>query len=157
MNLIKRRTSCKKMQGFTMVEALVSMLIFTIGFSGLYFFFTISQQAIVSSEKKMYLSLMADGIFQTIANKRKLTGTDNPFTSPNNYSGSLATCNYSATDVRQLWCTDLRDSLGPFNPASGKEVRQVDVLLDSPNLIVNITLITEAGGVKSFYTRKIRP
>ena len=140
-----------------MVEALVSMLIFTIGFSGLYFFFTISQQAIVSSEKKMYLSLMEDGIFQTIANKRKITGTDNPFTTPSNYSGSLATCNYPVSDVRQLWCTDLRDSLGAFNPTSGKEVRQVDLLLDSPNLIVNITLITEGGGVKSFYTRKIRP
>ncbi len=157
--MIKRRVSCKKMQGFTMVEALVSMLIFTIGFSGLYFFFTISQQAIVSSEKKMYLNLMADRISQTIANESKRSTTDimNPFVTPTNYTGSLATCNYPATDVRQSWCLDLNNTVGAFNSKSGQEVRQVDVLLDSTNLIVNITLATEGGGVKSFYTRKIRP
>ncbi len=159
MSLIKQMHSCKKMQGFTMIEALVSMLIFTIGFSGLYFFFTISQQAIVSSEKKMYLNLMADRISQTIANESKRSSTDilNPFVTPSNYSGSLATCNYPATDVRQSWCLDLNNTVGALNSKSGQEVRQVDVFLDATNLIVNITLVTEAGGVKSFYTRKIRP
>ena len=142
-----------------MIEALVSMLIFTIGFSGLYFFFTISQQAIVSSEKKMNLNLMADRISQTIANESKRSSTDvlNPFVTPTNYSGSLATCNYPVADVRQSWCSDLNFSVGVFNSKSGQEVRQIDVALDSTNLIVNITLITEGGAVKSFYTRKIRP
>lgn len=149
----------KKMQGFTLVEALVAMLIFTIGFSGLYFFFTVSQQAIVSSEKKMHLNLMADRIFQTIANETKRSATDtlNPFVTPTSYAGSLATCNYSGNDVRQSWCLDLNSMVGPFNSSSGQEVRQVDVLTDSTNLIVNITLVTEGGAVKSFYTRKIRP
>ena len=147
------------MQGFTMIEALVAMLIFTIGFSGLYFFFTISQQAIVSSEKKMYLNLMADRIYQTIASESKRSSTDvlNPFVTPTNYLGSLATCNYPVADVRQSWCLDLNNSVGVFNSKSGQEVRQIDVALDSTNLIVNITLITEGGAVRSFYTRKIRP
>jgi hypothetical protein len=135
------------------------MVIFSIGFSGLYFFFTISQRAIVSAEKKMHLNLMADKIFQTIANesKRSITDALNPFVTPSNYSGSLATCNYAATDIRQSWCLDLSGLVGPFNSSSGLEARQVDVLSDSSNLIVNITLVTEGGAVKSYYTRKIRP
>lgn len=142
-----------------MIEALVAMLIFTIGFSGLYFFFAISQQAIVSSEKKMYLNMMADRILQTIASECKRSSTDvlNPFVTPTSYSGSLATCNYPVTDVRQSWCLDLNNSVGVFNTKSGQEVRQVDVVQDSTNLIVNITLISEGGSVKSFSTRKIRP
>ena len=150
------------MQGFTLVEALVAMLIFTIGFSGLFFFFTISQQAIISSEKKMRLNLMADRIFQTIINESKRPSTDvlNPFLTPSSYSGSLAVCNFADADIRQTWCLDLNDKesgIGPFNTSSGQEVRQVDVLVDSTNLIVNIMLATEGGAVKSFYTRKIRP
>jgi len=158
-NLIRYKTLENKMGGFTMVEALVAMMIFSIGFSGLYFFFTISQQAIISSEKKMNLNLMSDRIFQTIANesKRSVTDTLNPFVNTSNYSGSLAICNYSANDVRQSWCLDLNSSVGPFNSKTGQEVRQVDLLVDSSNLIVNVTLITEGGAVKSFYTRKIRP
>ena len=154
----------KKEQGFTLVEALVAMLIFTIGFSGMYAFFTISQQTIVSSEKRMKLNLMADMIFQTIVNETKRSSTDplNPFVNPSKYSGSLATCNYSTSplDDRQLWCIALSDKdsgVGLFNASSGQEVRLVEVALDSSNLIVNITLVTEGGAVKSFYTRKIRP
>ena len=158
-NLTRKRNFSKRIQGFTLVEALVAMLIFTIGFSGLYFFFTISQQVIVSSEKKMHLNLMADRIFQTIANESKRSTTDilNPFVTPTSYAGSLATCSYAGTDVRQSWCLDLNTMVGTFNSSSGQETRQVEVLSDSTNLIVNITLVTEGGAVKSFYTRKIRP
>ena len=157
--MTRKRNFSKRIQGFTLIEALVAMLIFTIGFSGLYFFFTISQQVIVSSEKKMHLNLMADRIFQTIANESKRSTTDilNPFVTPTSYAGNLATCSYTGTDVRQLWCLDLNTMVGAFNSSSGQETRQVEVLSDSTNLIVNITLVTEGGAVKSFYTRKIRP
>ena len=157
--MTRKRNFSKRIQGFTLIEALVAMLIFTIGFSGLYFFFTISQQVIVSSEKKMHLNLMADRIFQTIANESKRSTTDvlNPFVTPTSYAGNLATCSYNGTDVRQLWCLDLNTMVGAFNSSSGQETRQVEVLSDSTNLIVNITLVTEGGAVKSFYTRKIRP
>ena len=144
------------MHGFTLVEALVAMLIFTIGFSGLYFFFGISQQAIVSSEKQVHLNLMADRIFQRIASDDKAAKyiRDNNFIS--SHSGSLTLCNYS--DVRNEWCTDLNAYVGVFNSKSGREVRQVEVIkeISSDNLIVNIILITESGAVKSFYSRKIR-
>jgi prepilin-type N-terminal cleavage/methylation domain-containing protein len=144
--------------GFTLIEALVAMAVFTIGFSGLYFFYGLSQQSINDAEKRLYINLMANRIIETIAAEGQRLPTDNlnPFLNPNQYSGSLNSCNFAATDDRQLWCLDLVSNIGPFNPSTGLENRQVDVLNDGTGLIVNVTLITGGGKVGAYYTRKLR-
>lgn len=144
--------------GFTLVEALVALAIFMLGFSGLYFFYNLSQQTIADSEKRMYVNLMADRIVQTIASEAQRPSTDalNPFVNPNQYSGSLNTCNYGATDNRQSWCLDLNTNVGPYNPTSGKEDRKVEIQNDGTGLIVNVSLIIANGNVSAFYTRKLR-
>ena len=145
--------------GFTLVEALVAMAIFTIGFSGLYFFYNLSQHSIVDAEKRMYVNLMSDRIIQTIAaeSQRPIADPLNPFINPSKYSGSLNNCaTYSTGDVRQSWCQDLNANIGPFNASSGTENRQVDVQNDGTGLIVNVTLITGNGAVGAYYTRKLR-
>ncbi len=151
-------SSHKRSLGFTLVEAMVAMVIFTIGFSGLYFFFGIAQQVIADSEKRMYVNLMADRIIETIAAQAMRPTTDslNPFTNPSQYAGSLATCNYSATDDRQAWCTDLNANIGALNTASGLEIRQIDVSNDGTGLIVNVSLVTNGGTVSAYFTRKLR-
>ncbi len=149
----------RAMTGFTLVEALVAMAIFTIGFSGLYFFYNLSQHAIVDAEKRMYVNLMSDRIIQTIASEAQRPVTDplNPFIYPDKYSGSLNSCNaYAAGDVRQAWCLDLNTNIGPYNASTGAEKRQVDVQNDGTGLIVNVTLITANGSVGAYYTRKLR-
>lgn len=145
-------------QGFTLVEALVAMAIFMLGFSGLYFFYNLSQHTIADSEKRMYVNLMADRIVQTIASEAQRSSTDalNPFVNPSQYSGSLNVCNYVANDNRQGWCLDLNTNVGPYNPSSGKEDRKVEVQNDGTGLIVNVTLIIANGNVSAFYTRKLR-
>ncbi len=145
-------------QGFTLVEALVAMAIFMLGFSGLYFFYNLSQHTIADSEKRMYVNLMADRIVQTIASEAQRSSTDvlNPFVNPNQYSGSLNACNYGATDNRQGWCLDLNTNVGPYNPSSGQEDRKVEVQNDGTGLIVNVILIIANGNVSAFYTRKLR-
>ncbi len=145
-------------QGFTLVEALVAMAIFMLGFSGLYFFYNLSQHTIADSEKRMYVNLMADRIVQTIAAEAQRPTTDalNPFVNPNQYSGSLNVCNYGATDNRQSWCLDLNTNVGPYNPTSGKEDRKVEMQNDGTGLIVNVSLIIANGNVSAFYTRKLR-
>jgi len=145
-------------QGFTLVEALVAMAIFMLGFSGLYFFYNLSQHTIADSEKRMYVNLMADRIVQTIAAEAQRPTTDalNPFVNPNQYSGSLNACNYGATDNRQSWCLDLNTNVGPYNPTSGKEDRKVEMQSDGTGLIVNVSLIIANGNVSAFYTRKLR-
>ena len=144
--------------GFTLVEALVAMAIFMLGFSGLYFFYNLSQHTIVASEKRMYVNLMADRIVQTIAaeGQRSMSDALNPFINPSQYAGSLNVCNYSASDDRQGWCQELNTNVGPYNPASGKEIRQVDVVNDGTGLIVNVTLVVANGDVAAYYTRKLR-
>ena len=145
--------------GFTLVEALVAMAIFTIGFSGLYVFFNLSQHSIVDAEKRMYVNLMSDRIIQTIASEaqRPVTDTLNPFTNPTKYSGSLNDCKtYSAGDVRQSWCVDLNTNIGPYNAISGAENRQIDIQNDGTGLIINVTIITAGGAVGAYYTRKLR-
>lgn len=146
------------MAGFTLVEALVAMAIFMIGFSGLYFLFNLSQLTVIDSEKRMHINLMADRIIQTIAAEGQRSATDplNPFGNPSKYSGSLNACSYPANDDRQSWCQDLVTNIGPYNPASGLENRQVDVQNDGTGLIINVTLITSDGQVGAYYTRKLR-
>ena len=147
------------MAGFTLVEALVAMAIFTIGFSSLYFFYSLSQHSIVDAEKRMYVNLMSDRIIQTIASEAQRPTTDslNPFSHPEKYSGSLNNCSsYVVGDVRQSWCSDLNTNIGPYNASGGLENRQVDVQNDGTGLIVNVTLITANGAVGAYYTRKLR-
>lgn len=147
------------MSGFTLVESLVAMAIFTIGFSGLYFFYNLSQHSIADAEKRMYVNLMSDRIIQTIASEAQRPTTDllNPFSNPAKYSGSLNNCSaYSAGDVRQSWCLDLNTNIGAYNASSGAENRQIDVQNDGTGLIVNVTLITANGAVGAYYTRKLR-
>uniref|UniRef100_B1XUC5 Prepilin-type N-terminal cleavage/methylation domain-containing protein n=1 Tax=Polynucleobacter necessarius subsp. necessarius (strain STIR1) TaxID=452638 RepID=B1XUC5_POLNS len=152
-------SALRSMVGFTLVEALVAMAIFTIGFSGLYFFYNLSQHSNADAEKRMYVNLMSDRIIQTIASEAQRPVTDplNPFIHPDKYSGSLNNCAaYLAGDVRQSWCLDLNINIGPFNSAGGLENRLIDVQNDGTGLIVNVTLITANGGVGTFYTRKLR-
>lgn len=147
-----------KAQGFTLIEALVSMTIFTLGFSGLYFFYGVSQQVIADSEKRMYINLMADRIIETIAAEgmRSVSDSLNPFITPSQYAGSLATCNFNSADSRQAWCLDLNSNIGALNPSSGLEIRQVDLVNDGTGLIINISLVTGGGSIGAFFTRKLR-
>jgi Tfp pilus assembly protein PilV len=140
------------------VEAMVAMVIFTVGFSGLYFFFGLSQQVITDAEKRMSINFMADRIIETIAAEGMRASTDplNPFINPNQYAGSLASCTYAASDDRQGWCTDLNTNIGPFNVSTGLEIRQVDVVNDGTGLIVNISLVTNGGAISAYFTRKLR-
>ncbi len=144
--------------GFTLVEALVAMAIFMIGFSGLYFSYSLARSVISDAERRVGLNLMAHRIVQTIAaeGQRAVTDPQNPFANPSAYSGSLRSCNYSSTDDRQGWCVDLANDVGPYNAASGKEERLVDVVNDGTGLIVNITLIIANGSVSTYYSRKLR-
>ena len=147
-----------KDQGFTLVEAMVAMVIFTLGFSGLYFFYGMSQQVIVDSEKRMYINLMGDRIIETIAAEgmRSVSDPLNPFLTPSQYTGSLANCNYPTGDDRQVWCLDLNTNIGALNPSSGKEIRQIDVVNDGTGLIINVSLVTSGGNISAYFTRKLR-
>ena len=147
-----------RQSGFTLVEALVSMVIFTLGFSGLYFFYNLSQQVIIDSEKRMHINLMADRIVETIAAEAQRPTTDplNPFVTPSQYAGSLTSCNYGSADDRQAWCQDLNTNIGPYNAVSGLEQRQVSIVNDGLGLIINVSIVTSGGSVSAFYTRKLR-
>ena len=145
-------------QGFTLVEALVGMVVFTIGFSGLFLFFNISQQVVTDAQRKMHLNFLANQIVETIAAQAKRTPTDplNPFVTPSLYSGSLAACNYGVNDERQGWCLQLNSVMGLFNAVSGKEVRSIALLNDGTGLIIDVSLIVSQGAVSVFYSRKLR-
>lgn len=144
--------------GFTLVEALVAMVIFTVGFSGLFFFYSLSQQTITDSSRRLGINLIANRIIDTVAAEaqRPLADSKNPFVTPSMYSADLRSCNYNANDVRQAWCSDLNTLVGAYNPASGKESRLVTVVNDGTGVIVDIVIITSDGTVSAYFSRKIR-
>ena len=90
----------QKSQGFTIIEAIVSMALFAIAFSGLYFFFGMAQQANNNSEKRMYLNLMGNQILETI-HAEAFRGDDdvaNPFVTPTSYTANLSDCSTYTAD-----------------------------------------------------------
>lgn len=150
----------KNVNGFTLVESLVAMAIFMLGFSGLYVFYTMSQVLVKYSEQRLYLNLMGDRIIQTIAAGSQLGVSDNlnPFTNPDCYSGNLNICpsnspadETSCANVRQSWMYDICSNVGPLSNDS-----KLDLYNDGTGLIVNISLVTINGQVSTYLTRKIR-
>ena len=158
MNLIKNK-------GFTIIEAIVSLALFAIAFSGLYFFFGMAHQAYNNSEKRMHLNLMANHILDTIHAEAYRTDTDvaNPFITPASYNANLSDCaTYTASDVRHTWCTELDATVGPHKGVHAEEVRTVEVVKDEAYLIADVTLVIDAGIgeknlIKTFLSRKIAP
>ena len=155
-NLIKNK-------GFTLIEAIVSLALFAIAFSGLYFFFGMAQQANNNSEKRMHLNLMANHILETIHAEAFRDDADvaNPFVTPASYTANLSDCStYTAPDVRHTWCTELNASVGPHKGVHADEVRTVEVVKDETYLIANVSLVVDAGIgdknlIKTFLSRKI--
>lgn len=138
------------MAGFTLVEALVAMAIFTIGFSGLYFFYGYSQQAMEDVEKRMYLNLLGDRIIQTIAAEGQWATADTL------YTGSLADSSYCGKSVTHTeWCSYLNKYIGSSNGIDPKS-RYVDVKKDGTSLVVDVTLKTPDGKVGAYISRKLR-
>jgi len=153
-----------KVQGFTLIEAIVSLALFAIAFSGLYLLFGMATLANSNTEKRMYLNLLSNHIVESIAAESTRTAADalNPFTTPTQYSGSLNDCSaYSGTDIRKTWCDTLTNQVGSFKSLTGEE-RTVQIERDGANLIVNVTFVVDGGSgdkklVSSFFTRKLRP
>ena len=156
MNLIKSK-------GFTIIEAIVSLALFAIAFSGLYFFFGMAHQAYNNSEKRMHLNLMANHILETIHAEAFRDDADvaNPFVTPASYTANLSDCSiYTAPDVRHTWCTELNASVGPHKGVHADEIRTVEVVKDETYLIANVSLVVDAGIgdknlIKTFLSRKI--
>lgn len=162
-------------KGFTLIEALVSMVIFGIGFSGLYFLYGMALQSNSNTEKKMYMNLMANRIIETISTEAQRLPTDleyntkSPFKVPGLYSGSLNNCSGLA-EPKLTWCNDLNNSIGPFTGISVWETRNISISSANPltdptgiisGLIVNVSLVAESGAVnrifvQTYATRKVR-
>lgn len=144
--------------GFTLVEALVAMAIFMLGFGGLYVFYALSQHSIRESEHRLFLNMLGDRIIQTVAAEaqRSSTDPDNPFVNPSRYSGSLNSCDYNDTDIRQSWCKDLEKNVGPYSVISGNEIRKVALNNDGTGLIINVSLVVADGRISAYFTRKLR-
>lgn len=154
------RIAYSRETGFTLVEALVAMAIFTLGFSGLYVFYALSQDSVKQSEQRLYLNLMGDRIIQTIAAGTQLSTSDplNPFFNKSCYTGNFTTCplmppadEATCLNVQQSWSYDICKNAGPLSSDS-----KVDIFNDGTGLIVNVTLIAANGKVRTYLTRKLR-
>lgn len=156
---MKGYDSCYREHGFTLVESLIALLIFSIGFSGLYFFYAIAQQTIGHAEKRMGINFATVQIIENLISESRRSSSDplNPFNNFAQYSGNLIDCSvYDNIESRKKWCQALVGSIGPYNSSSGNEMRQVDITKDGTNLIVNISIVADNGLVSTYYSRKLR-
>ncbi len=149
-------------QGFTMIEAIVSMAIFGIAFSGLYLLFGVGMQSAHNTQTKLHLNLMANQIVETIAAESQRSDVDplNPFVNNLQYAGNLHGC-AAYTHIRTSWCDDLNFVIGPHEGFPGQK-RSISIATSGSNLIVDIEFIVggDAMGMNQIvvvFSRKIRP
>lgn len=147
--------------GFTLIEAIISLVMFGISFAGLFLLFGIAQQTSMNTQKKMFLNIMANRIVETIANEGTNTDTTiNPFNNQSLYDGSLNDCTVGLSSYKLEWCTDLQNQVGGFTGYDGEE-RTVSVVKDGSDLLINISLVVDGGSdgenlVQSYFSRRLR-
>lgn len=147
--------------GFTLIEAIISLVMFGISFAGLFLLFGIAQQTSMNTQKKMFLNIMANRIVETIANEGTNTDTTiNPFNNQSLYDGSLNDCTVGLSSYKLEWCTDLQNQVGGFTGYEGEE-RTVSVVKDGSDLLINISLVVDGGSdgenlVQSYFSRRLR-
>jgi prepilin-type N-terminal cleavage/methylation domain-containing protein len=155
-------------QGFTLIEAIVAMVIFAIGFTGLYFLFSVALQSVSNTEKKMYLNLMSNRIIETIATQAQNNGSE--LFDPSLYQVNLTNCdliNPTTMMIAKTWCNDLNKQIGAYRGLTG-EIRSITIqgplggtlLATDTSLIVNISFSVPGGQganmVSTYATKKIR-
>ena len=161
MNCDKHILNKNNQSGFTLIEAIISLVMFGISFAGLFLLFGIAQQTSMNTQKKMFLNIMANRIVETIANEGTNTDTTiNPFNNQSLYDGSLNDCTVGLSSYRLEWCTDLQNQVGGFTGYEGEE-RTVSVVKDGGDLLINISLVVDGGSdgenlVQSYFSRRLR-
>ena len=161
LNCDKHILNKNNQSGFTLIEAIISLVMFGISFAGLFLLFGIAQQTSMNTQKKMFLNIMANRIVETIANEGTNTDTTiNPFNNQSLYDGSLNDCTVGLSSYRLEWCTDLQNQVGGFTGYDGEE-RTVSVVKDGSDLLINISLVVDGGSdgenlVQSYFSRRLR-
>lgn len=161
LNCDKHILNKNNQSGFTLIEAIISLVMFGISFAGLFLLFGIAQQTSMNTQKKMFLNIMANRIVETIANEGTNTDTTiNPFNNQSLYDGSLNDCTVGLSSYRLEWCTDLQNQVGGFTGYEGEE-RTVSVVKDGSDLLINISLVVDGGSdgenlVQSYFSRRLR-
>lgn len=161
LNCDKHILNKNNQSGFTLIEAIISLVMFGISFAGLFLLFGIAQQTSMNTQKKMFLNIMANRIVETIANEGTNTDTTiNPFNNQSLYDGSLNDCTVGLSSYKLEWCTDLQNQVGGFTGYDGEE-RTVSVVKDGSDLLINISLVVDGGSdgenlVQSYFSRRLR-
>ena len=161
LNCDKHILNRNNQSGFTLIEAIISLVMFGISFAGLFLLFGIAQQTSMNTQKKMFLNIMANRIVETIANEGTNTDTTiNPFNNQSLYDGSLNDCTVGLSSYKLEWCTDLQNQVGGFTGYEGEE-RTVSVVKDGSDLLINISLVVDGGSdgenlVQSYFSRRLR-
>ena len=150
-------------KGFTLIEAVVAMVIFGIAFTGLYLVFGIAMKGADDAQKRMHLNLIANQIVESISAETRRDANDplNPLKTPDIYDADLKNC-VSLRGIRKSWCTKLNEVVGGFQGTNSKQKRSVTVTKSAGNLYVDIHFVI-GGDSKGNNTsevvmaRRIRP
>ena len=152
-------------KGFTLIEAVVAMVIFGIAFTGLYLVFGIAMKGANDAQKRMHLNLIANQIVESISAETRRDPNDdlNPLKTPSIYNANLKSCgSYSSSDIRNSWCTNLNDVVGDFQGTNSKQKRSVTVTKLSDHLYVDIHFViggdSKGNNISQvIMARRIRP
>lgn len=130
-------------QGFSLIEAMVSTLIISIAFAGIYTIAIFSSKTLNSSADRQRLQLIANQMMEVI--ESDLGDIDN-------YDLDFTTCTPPDSgetedyhQYRYRWCRMLNDKVG--NPATGDQ-REISVTNASDGKLVHISLESRNGETK---------
>ena len=152
-------------KGFTLIEAVVAMLVFGIAFTGLYLVFGIAIKGANDAQKRMHLNLIANQIVESIAAETRRDANDpkNPLQTPGLYEAEdLTNCaSFPSSDIRKSWCTNLNEVVGGFQGIGGQK-RSVSVTKLEAHLFVDIHFVIggDSNGKNTLevvMSRRVRP
>ena len=152
-------------KGFTLIEAIVAMVIFGIAFSGLYLVFGIAIKGASDARTIMHLNLIANQIVESISAETRRDPNDdlNPLKTPDIYNANLQNCaSFDSSDIRNSWCNKLNEVVGGFQGTNSEQKRSVTVSKLDNNLYVDIHFVIGGDSrgnntSEAVIARRIRP
>lgn len=131
-----------KQSGFSLIEAMVTTAIMSIGFAGIFTIIAASEQFMSRSIAKQKVQMIADQILDIIE-------TDQ--TNIDSYAMGLSTCTDPGTSTNQFdirgyeWCIRLQNEIGT---ATATETRSISVTTSGTRKIIYILIEGKQGKVQ---------
>lgn len=140
--------------GFTLIEALISIALIGIGFSGMYMLITVSEKSLLNNMTREELTYLANQVFEGIEIDRANLNSYRALAVTSTNGGG---CANSASNFINYWCSRLNTQFGQIQPGDTMTISITNTNnTNTNNSANNITVtLTYGGGTSNLVFSRI--